>query len=392
MIAVDVKRLRKVYRLYQSPNLRLKEIILRRPFHSEFVALDDVTFSIPLGETLGIIGENGAGKSTLLKILAKTLKPTSGELEINGRTAALLELGSGFNPELTGEENIYLNAYLMGLTKADVENKKQEIVDFSELGDFIRRPVKTYSSGMQVRLAFSVATSVDPDILIIDEALAVGDQHFQKKCIDRMASFRSKGKTILFCSHSMYHVQELCTRTAWIKDGRLKAIGKTNRVLDEYLNYVREKDAVDAAVVQNGGESSLRILSVDICDEAGDNVHTIATGKPVYLRARIRNNGRPMEGHFGFSLMRNDEEMCFATSTHFDGLRPITFAGEMELKVFFPSFNLLNGVYFFRAAILDLSGLHLFDTAGSQPVAVQKERRELGMFLLNHEWRVTQHG
>lgn len=388
MIAVEAKQLRKVYRLYQSPNLRLKEIILRRPFHSEFVALDDISFSVSHGETLGIIGENGAGKSTLLKILARTLKPTSGEIEISGRTAALLELGSGFNPELTGEENIYLNAYLMGLTKSDVTRKKQEIVDFSELGEFIQRPVKTYSSGMQVRLAFSVATSVDPDVLIIDEALAVGDQHFQKKCIDRMSAFRSRGKTILFCSHSIYHVQELCTRTAWIKDGRLRAIGKTNRVLDEYQNYVREKDALDGAVTPEGEEQSVRILSVDACDEAGENVHSMAPGGPLYLRARIRNSGKQIEGHFGFSLMRNDEEMCFATSTHFDGLRPISFSGDMEVKVFFPSFNLLNGVYFFRAAVLDLTGLHLYCTAGSPPLAVHKERRELGMFLLDHQWRL----
>lgn len=388
MIAVDVKQLRKVYRVYQSPNLRLKEILLRRSFHSEFVALDDITFSIPHGETLGIIGENGAGKSTLLKILARTLKPTSGEIEISGRTAALLELGSGFNPELTGEENIYLNAYLMGLTKSDVENRKQEIIAFSELGDFIRRPVKTYSSGMQVRLAFSVATSVDPDVLIIDEALSVGDQHFQKKCIDRMSSFRSRGKTILFCSHSIYHIQELCTRTAWIKDGRLKSIGKTNRVLDEYLNFVREKDSMDTAVVQSGQESSLRILSVAVCNDMNENVHSVATGDPVCLKARIRNNGAPMEGHFGFSLVRNDEELCFATSTHYDGMPSILFSGETEIKVLFPSFNLLNGIYFFRAAVLDLTGLHLHDTASSSPVAVHKERKEHGMFFLNHEWRL----
>lgn len=388
MIAVDARQLRKVYRIYQSPNLRLKEIILRRPFHSEFVALDDISFSVSHGETLGIIGENGAGKSTLLKILARTLKPTSGEIEISGRTAALLELGSGFNPELSGEENIYLNAYLMGLTKSDVSRKKQEIMDFSELGEFIQRPVKTYSSGMQVRLAFSVATSVDPDVLIIDEALAVGDQHFQKKCIDRMSAFRERGKTILFCSHSIYHIQELCTRTAWIKDGRLRALGKTNRVLDEYQNYVREKDALGASPSQAGEQSSLRIGRIDVCDESGAYVHTVATGQPLLLRARIVNSGPPIEGHFGFSLMRNDEEMCFATSTHFDGLAPITFTGDMEITVLFPSFNLLNGVYFFRAAVLDLTGLHLFDTAGSQVVSVHKERRELGMFHLEHQWRL----
>lgn len=388
MIAIDVRSLRKTYKIYQSPAFRLKEIVLRRPFHSEFSALEDITFSVTHGETLGIIGENGAGKSTLLKILARTLKPTSGELEINGRTAALLELGAGFNPELTGEENIYLNAYLMGLTRSDIDEKRQDIMDFSELGEFMRRPVKTYSSGMQVRLAFSIATSVDPDILIVDEALAVGDQHFQKKCIDRMESFRTRGKTILFCSHSMYHIQELCTRTIWLKDGRQKALGKTNRVLDEYQNYIREKDAPGVIEEQNVEEGSLRILRVDVCDENGNNLHTTATGASIWVKAKIINSGPPVEGHFGFSLMRNDEEMCFATSTHFDGLRPIRFKDEMELEVFFPSFNLLNGVYFFRVAALDLTGLHLYDTASSPPFSVQKEKRELGMVLLDHEWRL----
>jgi len=387
MIAIDVRSLRKVYKIYQSPTLRLKEIVLRKPFHSEFVALDDISFSVTHGETLGVIGENGAGKSTLLKILAHTLKPTSGEVEMNGRIAALLELGAGFNPELTGQENIYLNAYLMGLTRSDVDARRQEIIDFSELGDFINRPVKTYSSGMQVRLAFSIATSVDPDILIVDEALAVGDQHFQKKCIDRMASFRARGKTILFCSHSIYHIQELCTRTVWIKDGRQKTVGKTSRVLDDYQNYIREKDAgiVEEQVVEEG---SLRIQRVDVCNENGDALHSAITGDPVSLKARIINTGPPVEGHFGFSLVRNDEELCFATSTHYDGLRPINFSGEMEISVLFPSFNLLNGAYLFRAAILDLTGLHLYDTASSPPVAVIKERKEHGMFLLEHRWHL----
>lgn len=388
MIAIDVRDLRKTYRIYQSPTFRLKEIVLRKPFHSEFVALEGITFSVTHGETLGIIGENGAGKSTLLKILARTLKPTSGELEMNGRTAALLELGAGFNPELTGDENIYLNAYLMGLTKSDIDEKREEIMDFSELGNFMKRPVKTYSSGMQVRLAFSIATSVDPDILIVDEALAVGDEHFQKKCIDRMAAFRTKGKTILFCSHSLYHVQELCTRTLWIKDGRQKSIGKTNKVLDEYQNYIREKDAIGIVQEEEVAQGSLRIIRVDVCDKDGNELHTTVTGAPIYLKARIINSGPPLEGHFGFSLMRNDEEMCFATSTHFDGLNPITFADETEMKVFFPSLNLLNGIYFFRVAALDPTGLHLFDTAGSPTFAVRKENRELGMVLIDHEWRL----
>ncbi|EQD78392.1 ABC-type polysaccharide/polyol phosphate transport system, ATPase component, partial [mine drainage metagenome] len=213
-----VHDLGKCYALYEKPADRLKQFLRWRnkTYYREFHALKGISFELGHGEVLGIIGRNGSGKSTLLQLLAGTLTATSGTIERQGRIAALLELGSGFNPEFTGRENVYLSAAVMGLGKEDIEARYEEIVDFSGIAPFIDQPVKTYSSGMMVRLAFSVATSVDPDILIIDEALSVGDGEFSRRSFDRIMTFKDQGKTILFCSHALYQVDALCNRVIWL--------------------------------------------------------------------------------------------------------------------------------------------------------------------------------
>jgi ABC-type polysaccharide/polyol phosphate transport system ATPase subunit len=397
MIAIDVKNLTKIYRIYKSPTDRLKEIILRRPFHTEFVVLKNINLSLTKGVTFGIIGENGAGKSTLLKILAKTLKPTSGELLINGRTAALLELGAGFNPELTGEENIYLNAYLMGLSKDEVDQKKQEIIDFSELDNFIKRPVKTYSSGMHVRLAFSIATSVNPDILIIDEALAVGDQHFQKKCIDRMMQFKNEGKTIFFCSHALYLVQELCNRSLWLHQGQITRIGDTPKVINAYNDWVREKDAgmrvSEHEVARLADTNEQKLLWVEwakLTDEEGRELKVIKTGRDIWLRIfiRIKNPALQYKGHIGIGLNRNDEEPIFGVTTKMDGFSSLQFYDGQELCLKFPSLSLLSGLYYFVIALSDEHALHPYDIQRTEMFSVENLRGELGIVKLNHEWEL----
>jgi homopolymeric O-antigen transport system ATP-binding protein len=358
MTAIEARNLTKIYKIYGSPVDRLKEIIHRRPYHSEFTALDNIDFSVPKGETFGVIGENGAGKSTLLKILAKTLKPSSGHLAINGRSAALLELGAGFNPEFTGEENIYLNAYLLGLSKSDIEKNKARIIDFSELGDFIKRPVKTYSSGMNVRLAFSIATCVNPEILIIDEALSVGDQHFQKKCIDRMMHLREDGKTILFCSHSLYLVQELCNRSIWLKNGGMEMIGKTAGVINAYNDWMREKDAgMNVAmpetrtvrVSEREKEKPMWVEDIRITNQAGSEYSVVKTGQEIQLvfRVRVKQAGSAYRGHIAVALHRNDEETVFGSTTKMDSLRAVSFYDGMTMSLKFPSLPLLSGQYFF---------------------------------------------
>lgn len=387
MIAIDARDVRKIYRIYKAPADRLKEIVLRRPFHTEFVALDTMSFSILQGTTFGIIGENGAGKSTLMKLLARTLKPTSGNIAMVGRIAALLELGAGFNPELTGDENIYLNAYLMGLTKDEIDERKQRIIDFSELGDSISRPVKTYSSGMYVRLAFSIATSVNPDILIIDEALSVGDQHFQKKCVDRMTQFRDDGKTIVFCSHSLYHVQELCKTTLWLDHGSMRMLGKTGEVTTGYQNYLRGKDSMTMDIKEELLESPLRIKAMSVVDSSGQEVTTIREFGDIFINIEVSAQ-RPVSGHLAFAVMRNDDETCYATMTLFDGYEPVTFRDGMKMRIHIPRFNLLNGLYFFRVALEDDTGLLPYHIATSPFITVLNQRRELGIVYMEHKWEI----
>ena len=242
MISLQAENLGKVYRIYKRPIDSLKEFILRRSFHDDFWALRGIDFTLPHGGSLGIIGQNGAGKSTLLKLLAGTIKPTEGRLQHNGRVAAILELGSGFHEDLTGEDNVRLGCSVLGISPSEIESVLPDIVDFSELGDFVKRPIKTYSTGMYLRLGFSIIISVNPDILVVDEALAVGDQHFQKKCVDRMNAFRDAGKTLVFCSHSMYLVRQLCEQTLWLKGGEPEMLGPTIEVTDCYQDYQRGLD------------------------------------------------------------------------------------------------------------------------------------------------------
>lgn len=396
MIAIDAKNLSKSFRLYKSPSQRLKEIVLRKPFHTIFAALDNITFSIGEGETFGIIGENGAGKSTLLKILARTLKPTSGNLTINGRTAALLELGAGFNPDLTGEDNIFLNAYLMGLSKKEIEGKIEEIITFSELGDFIKRPVKTYSSGMYVRLAFSIATSVNPDILIIDEALSVGDQYFQKKCIDRMMQIKNQGKTILFCSHSLYLIQELCHRTVWLKNGRIAKIGETSAVIKSYNDWIRQKKSeirLPSSTKQDITGDTKNILAIKeilLLDNKDNELTSAKTGDDLLMKILIHSPecSTPYKGHIGVALNRNDNECIFAVSTKMDGLPLIEFENGKEIYVKFPSLPLLAGQYYFSITVLDEYSIHPFDIKLSKVFSIDNSHEELGIIKLAHRWQI----
>ena len=236
-IAIKVNHLSKVYKLYGKPIDRLKESLhpLRKRYHKEFYALNDVSFEIKKGETVGIIGKNGAGKSTLLKIITGVLTPSSGHVHVNGRIASLLELGAGFNPEYTGIENIYLQGTLMGYSKEEMDVKIDEILAFADIGDFVYQPVKSYSSGMFARLAFSVAINVDPDILIVDEALSVGDMLFQVKCINRMKVMMERGITVLFVSHDTHSIKTLCKKAIWIENGCLKEYGDAGIVSNKYI-------------------------------------------------------------------------------------------------------------------------------------------------------------
>ena len=276
--AIKVSHLTKVYKLYEKPIDRLKESLhpLKKQYHKDFYALNDVSFEIKKGETVGIIGKNGAGKSTLLKIITGVLTPSSGHVHVNGRIASLLELGAGFNPEYTGVENIYLQGTLMGYTKEEMESKIQAILDFADIGDFVYQPVKSYSSGMFARLAFAVAINVEPDILIVDEALSVGDMAFQNKCIRKMEEIGKKGITILFVSHDTQTINKFCSQAIWLHAGIIKEKGIPLTLLENYMSFmsygVETERSNESSKEINHLEMSLKkdLINVEKSDSFGE--------------------------------------------------------------------------------------------------------------------------
>ncbi|MCF8127561.1 MAG: ABC transporter ATP-binding protein [Deltaproteobacteria bacterium] len=389
MNAIEAHNLTKNYRVYLKPFDRLKEAVLRKPCHDLVEALSDVSFEVPEGDTLGIIGENGAGKSTLLKILAGTTRPTSGEMVKRGRMAALLELGSGFHPEFSGRQNIYLNAALLGLKEKEIRDREQEIIAFSELENAIDRPVKTYSSGMYVRLAFSIATSVDPQILIIDEALSVGDQRFQQKCVDRMMNFRKANKTLIICTHSMYMINELCSRTLWLKNGRLCDCGRTSSVVSSYLAHL-END-VPGAVNTTPAKSQrpdILIEEVRLLDEDRKSMAHIHQFQTLVVQVQTRRVGPPVMGHLAIGFGFEDDTQVFETTTKMSGLAPILFSGEQLIELTIPSIPLLGGNYMIRVRAGDEHALRTIYQMNYGPLIIESEHPEIGITWIPHSWKV----
>lgn len=390
MPAVKADHLTKQYRVYLKPLDRLKEAVRRRPFHETVEALSDVSFQVPTGGTLGVIGENGAGKSTLLKILAGTVRPTQGDIVRQGRVAALLELGSGFHPEFSGRQNIYLNAALLGLDEDEIEEREEAIIDFSELRDVIERPVKTYSSGMYVRLGFSIATSVDPDILIIDEALSVGDQRFQQKCVERMMGFRQAKKTLVVCSHSMYLVRELCKNTIWLHKGHACRSGKTSRVIAEYLAYLEGAGGDGDSMVRGDarGSRAPEVIIEEVCvlDEKKRPLHHIKQFDTVVIQVKTRRSGPPFKGHMAIGIGQADTEPLFETTTKISGVKPIEFVGEQITELLIPSIP-IGGNYRAKVRVGDEYAIRKIYEMRSKPFLIESDRPEIGTVWMEHHWR-----
>lgn len=300
--AIKVQNLTKIYKLYDKPIDRLKESLhpLKKRYHKDFYALNDLSFEIKKGETIGIIGKNGSGKSTLLKIITGVLTATNGRVNVHGKISAILELGAGFNPEMTGIENIYLNTSISGLSKKETDKNIEDMIEFSELGEFIYRPIKTYSSGMKARLSFAVAIHIDPEILIVDEALSVGDVRFQQKCLRRMEEFKKQNKTILFVSHSTGMIERFCDSAIWLHDGSIKENGNSELISKKYYSFMTygqetiknktenidsQKEETKSLDIkwpsldkcESFGEGGAKILGVALVDE-NDNLLSILTG------------------------------------------------------------------------------------------------------------------
>ncbi|HYI10574.1 MAG TPA: ABC transporter ATP-binding protein [Thermoanaerobaculia bacterium] len=385
--AVDVS---KHYDVYRRPIDRVVELLTRRPQHVVFPALESVTFDVQRGETLGIIGQNGAGKSTLLKLLCGVTRPSSGTLEARGTIASILELGTGFHPEFSGRDNAALNAAILGLSPAEIRDRLPAILEFSELGSFLDRPVKTYSSGMYMRLAFSVAVNVDPDILVIDEALAVGDGHFQKKCIDKIRQFQEEKKTILFCSHSLYYVTSICRRALWLDRGRAMRFGPSLDVVHEYETFLLERDrehpATDVPAVETG--TPVRLREIVVCDRDGLPRDRFGRGEDVQVRMRIEADDPAQAIHVLVGVHRAaDDLQCFAVGTHSDGLPPLSGRTEYDITVRLLDLPLLRGEYSIIAFVGDENAITVFDRRDVRPAfSMTGERFEVGLIDVDHRW------
>lgn len=392
--AVRAVELTKQYELYARPVDRLIEALTRRPRHTVFPALQDVCFEIERGETVGVIGQNGAGKSTLLKLLCGVTRPTSGTIEARGTIASILELGTGFHPEFTGRDNAALNAAILGLSAAEVKRQLPLILEFSELGPFIDRPVKTYSSGMYMRLAFSVAVNVDPDILVIDEALAVGDGHFQKKCIDKIREFQQNGKTILFCSHALYLVSSICRRALWLDQGSVMRWGPTLDVVHDYESFLLQRDREHPATDDPQPERSgtpVRIAAMSIADRHGEARDRFERGNDITVRMRVVSDVPEQPIHVIIGVHRSaDDLQCFAIGTHADGVRPFAGSGEYEIAVELRNVPLNRGEYSIIAFVGDEHALTVFDRRDLRPAfSITGERYEVGLIGVDHRWVTT---
>ena len=389
--AVRATDVSKHYDMYRRPADRLIELLTRRPHHVVFPALESVSFEVEKGETVGIIGQNGAGKSTLLKLLCGVTHPSSGTLETNGTIASILELGTGFHPEFSGRDNAALNAAILGLTPAEVRERLPAILEFSELGAFVDRPVKTYSSGMYMRLAFSVAVNVDPDILVIDEALAVGDGHFQKKCIDKIRDFQESGKTILFCSHALYYVSSICRRSLWLDQGRVMRYGPSLDVVHEYETFLLERDrALPGSEEPSGALSPVRFRDVVVCDRTGTPRDRFARGEDVHVRLRIESDSPSQPVHVIVGVHRSaDDLQCFAVGTHADGIPPLSGQTEYDLTVRLVDVPLLRGDYSVIAFAGDENAMTVFDRRDVRPAfSMTGDRFEIGLIAVDHRWDI----
>lgn len=397
---IEAHHLSKSYRLYGNPYDRLREHLpwnKGKKLHREVHALQDVSFHVDHGECLGVVGSNGAGKSTLLKVLSGTTFPTSGSYKVNGRVTSLLELGAGFHQSFSGRENIFMNAAMMGFSRKEAQRKYHEIVEFSELGDFINAPVRTYSSGMQARLGFSVAVATEPDLLIIDEILAVGDMNFRKKCVDKIWKYKNEGKSMFFCSHSLYDVRQICERAIWMKHGKAQLIADSVTVTNEYATYENRAgsdvgdpspfaEAPDAPTLP--AEDLPHIVEGVLLDPAsGQERSTFAPGEDVLVRVHIKNGRKRERLHLAIGARRNDGTECFTHATHFDG-HPIDFA-EGYVLLHLDRLCLLSGDFTVALYLFDADGVHRFEERPAKTnLVVQNRTKDLGLFLQDHRWQI----
>ncbi|MDZ5583331.1 ABC transporter ATP-binding protein [Enterococcus cecorum] len=394
--AIELKHITKTYAMYAKPTDRLKEALdfRRRSYHDIFYALNDVNIHVKKGEMIGFIGENGSGKSTLLKIITGVLTPTSGEMQINGNIAALLELGSGFNPEYSGYDNIYLNGMVLGFTKEQVDGMVDDIISFADIGDHLYQPVKTYSSGMFVRLAFAVAINVDPEILIVDEALAVGDLEFQLKCMEKFTEFRNAGKTILFVSHDVNAVRRFCDRVYWLKNGVVENEGETMEVTEEYENFLKRKslktvDREKSVVEEHSAPEIVTVDSATLLDGNLEPVDIVEQNSTVYVKVEYTvKDETPKNPVLGVAIRTVQNHYVCGLNTLLDKTAIPWKKGKNVFYIKYPNMSLLSGEYYFDVAFFEENATvpFVYKTKYVTMFITGKYVGE-GIVVLDHEWK-----
>jgi len=410
--AIHVEQLAKLYRrTMPGDRLRtLKSVLvegnltgnLRR--EDAIVALEGIDFEVRRGEAFGVIGGNGSGKSTLLKLIAGMLRPTTGRITVSGRVAALIELGAGFHPEISGRENVFINGAVLGLTRREIERRYDEIVEFSGLGDFMEEPVKNYSSGMYVRLGFAVAIHTDPDVLLVDEVLAVGDEAFSHRCVRRIEEFLAAGKTILLVSHSLDLVGGVCDRVLWVQDGRQRLIAEPRRAIDAYRQSVAEQEgrehqaakisreaeiAVDGASVGETlrwGSREAEITGVRLLGADGAERYHLETGAPVVFEIRARA-ARPLTDFvFGVGISTPRGAEVWGTNTDLEGFTPESFDGETLVRLACPALRLAPGEYVADVAVHARDGAPYDYQKKALSFTVTSRTGGVGLYFPEHHW------
>jgi ABC-type polysaccharide/polyol phosphate transport system ATPase subunit len=413
--AIELADVSKVYRKYSGRQFAtLKSALLKRSLlrdlrpNEAFLALKNVSFSVAKGSTVGVIGRNGSGKSTALKLVAGITKPTSGTVRGDGRISALIELGAGFHPEISGRENVFINGIMLGLSKRDIEERFDEIVEFAELRDFIEAPVKTYSSGMYMRLGFAVAIHVNPDVLLVDEVLAVGDESFTHKCLDKFSEFRRRGKTILIVTHSLPLVERLCDEAVWLDAGEKQAEGDPKRVVDAYLTAVERSEqqqmsvttakAVQiAATAAPGGDMSqatvgrwgsreIEISDVQLLGADGQASFAFQSGDAVSIRFRVKSLQPISDFVFGIAVFNVDGVCCFGTNTDIDAMTSERIDGEGQATFGIDSLDLVDGTYKLDVAAHRRDGAPYDYHRLLYTFRVQSRTHDTGIFRPKHRW------
>lgn len=396
MKSIIVDNLHKSYKVFYDKGQTFKEKLLfkNRNYYDKRLVLNGISFDVEQGSVVGLMGENGSGKSTMLKLLTKIIYPDEGTISMKGRVSSLIELGAGFHPDLSGRENIYTNASIFGLSRTEIQNRENDIIEFSELGEFIDNPVRTYSSGMYMRLAFSVAINVDADILLIDEILAVGDANFQAKCFNKLKELKAAGTTIVIVTHSTIQIEQFCDRAIWIDKGSIRMDSTPRDVVPSYLEWMGNKNQKVVAPVEvevkieefkRVGNRDIEVLGVRMLSH-GEEQYRFRTGEEVEIEIHYKVHKKADNPVFGIGIFRNDGAHCYGTNTHIDSVDTDGVQDEGKVRIVISKLNLLSSDYTLDVAIHKEDGFYFDGIEKIKKFSVYSPLSDIGVTRLDHQW------